>query len=396
MRVSIKLIVGLIQRVQIINILHVYKTSSVCTQGGIEEVIKQLALETTKLGVHNKVVCLSADSKKKEILETKWATVYCYPLNFEIASCGFSWELLRDFRSLTTWADIVHNQFPWPFADVLSLACRKKNTPYIVSYQSDIIRQRGLFMLYRFLMTSYLKKAKAIVATSPKYISSSPVLAKYKKTLCMIPNGISDAPVVGAYQVEKEKIKKKHGDGFFLFIGVFRYYKGISYLLDAAKNNGLPVLLVGSGPEESKIKKRIREDSLDNVTLLGRINENEKHALISLATALVLPSSERSEAYGMVLLEAARQGLPMISTELGSGTSYINIHEETGLVVAAKNSKKLSEAMSRLAENKNVLKKMTKCAEERFKKNFTVTKMGERYLKLYQKVLRETAMENGG
>ncbi len=373
-----------------------YKTSSVCTRGGIEEVIQQLTLETTALGVNNRVICLSKDYQTKTIIKTKWATVYCYPLTVEVASCGFSWALLKEFKGLTAWADVVHNQFPWPFADMLALICQNKNTPYIISYQSDIVRQSGLFKLYKPLMNRYLRGAKAIIASSPKYIESSPVLNKLNQPVQFIPNGIGESQNAESYQIDRERIKKTHGDSFFLFIGVFRYYKGISYLLAAAKETGLPVILVGSGAEEDEIRKYIKVNDLHNVSLLGNVSDSEKYALISLAAALVLPSSERSEAYGMVLVEAARQGLAMISTELGSGTSYINIHNKTGLVVPPKNSKELSKAMCYMTNNPDTVKQMGELARQRFKQYFTASQMGTSYVDLYQQVLNDSEIKESG
>ena len=105
-------------------------------------------------------------------------------------------------------------------------------------------------------------------------------------------------------------------EDFFLFLGVFRYYKGLNYLLEAAQQTGLDVVIAGDGPEAEKLYQYVQEHDLTNVHFLGYVTEQQKHALIDISTALILPSSERSEAYGMVLLEAARQGTPMISTEL--------------------------------------------------------------------------------
>lgn len=371
-----------------INVLHVYKTCLPYTQGGIEEVIHQICRATTKLGVNNRIVCISRQCRKKEIIETPEAIVYCYPMSFEIASCGFSWGLWQEFKTLSDWANVIHYQFPWPFADILALTRQKRSTPYIVSYQSDIVRQQGLNKLYQPLMNKFLENATSVIATSPKYIASSPVLNSLSSPAILIPNGISDAPSSVSYQQERDEYYQAYGASFFLFIGVFRYYKGLKYLLEAAKQTGLPVVIVGEGPESGELHRYVQENKITNVHFLGHVNDEQKYALLDLAKALILPSSERSEAYGMVLLEAARQGTAMISTELGSGTSYINSHNETGLVVSAKNSKKLAEAMQHFtaeAECEDVIK-MGRAAKLRFENYFTAEIMGKQYLKLYQTI----------
>jgi glycosyltransferase involved in cell wall biosynthesis len=368
-------------------VLHVYKTSLPYTHGGIEEVILQLCRATTKLGVNNKVVCISKKCKKKEIISTPHAMIYCYPMSFEIASCSFSWSLWFDFKKLSTWADVIHYQFPWPFADLLALTRQSSSKPYIVSYQSDIIRQNVLNKLYQPLMNKFLDKAASVVATSQNYISSSTVLRTLEQAPVFIPNGIDKELDPASYQEEKEEYEKTYGQNFFLFLGVFRYYKGLNYLLKAAQKTGLEVVIGGDGAEAEKLYQYVQEHDLTNVHFLGYVTEQQKHALIDLSSALILPSSERSEAYGMVLLEAARQGTPMISTELDSGTSYINAHNETGLVISAKSSVQLAAAMQEMTGNEDMVKLMSISAKKRFENHFTGEIMGKRYAELYHSIL---------
>lgn len=375
------------------NVLHVYRTCSPYTQGGIEEVIQQICRSTSQLGVNNRIVCISEHCNKKEIIETPEAIIYCFPTSFEIASCGFSWLLWKSFKKLSAWADIVHYQFPWPFADILALTRQANSTPYIVSYQSDIVRQQGLNKLYRPLMDKFLEKAAAIVATSPKYIESSPTLSKLKLKTALIPNGIEAAPLIAVYQKEKEVYSQLYTTPFILFIGVFRYYKGLKYLLEAATHTQNDILIAGDGPEAGELHQYAQENNLNNVHFLGRITDEQKYALIDLAHALILPASERSEAYGMVLVEAARQGTALISTELESGTSYINIHNETGLVVQAKNPQALTEAMQYIHDNRDITIKMQQAAKQRFQEKFTADIMGQRYIELYKTTLNKIAHE---
>ena len=370
-----------------INVLHVYKTCFPYSQGGIEEVIEQLCRATTKLGISNKIVCISKQCKKKEVVETSDATIYCYPMSFEIASCGFSWTLWKEFKGLSEWADVIHYQFPWPFADFIALTRQVSTKPYIVSYQSDIIRQNGLNKLYQPLMKKFLAKATAIVATSKKYIVSSHVLSNLNQPVALIPNGIESNLNTASYQKEKKRYERIYGQNFFLFLGVFRYYKGLNYLLEAAKKTGLDVVIAGDGAEAEVLHQFVKDHELTNVHFLGHVTEQQKYALIDISTALILPSSERSEAYGMVLLEAARQSTPMISTELESGTSFINTHNETGLVVSPKNSTELAAAMQYMAENDQVLKVMSVSAKNRFDNHFTGEIMGKSYAELYHSVL---------
>ena len=372
-----------------INVLHVYKTCLPYTQGGIEEVIQQLCQATTKLGLNNKVVCISKQCVKKEIILTPNAMIYCYPLSFEIASCSFSWTLWKEFKHLSEWADVIHYQFPWPFADFMALTRHSSYKPYIVSYQSDVVRQHLLNKLYQPLMNNFLAKAASVVATSQNYISSSEVLSSLKELPVFIPNGIDDELDPASYQQEEKEYQQIYGQNFFLFLGVFRYYKGLNYLIEAAKQTSLELVIAGDGPEAEMLYQFVQEHKLSNIHFVGYVSEQQKHALIELSAALILPSSERSEAYGMVLLEAARQGTPMISTELGSGTSYINAHNETGLVVSPRNAEELAAAMQYIHDNKDtdILKSMSRAAKKRFENHFTGNMMGKRYAELYHSLL---------
>ena len=315
------------------------------------------------------------------------ATIYCYPMSLEIASCGFSWTLWKEFKHLSEWADVIHYQFPWPFADFIALTRQPSSKPYIISYQSDIIRQNGLNKLYQPLMKKFLAKSASIVATSQKYIVSSPVLSNLKQPVKLIPNGIESDLNQASYQKEKKRYEGIYGRNFFLFLGVFRYYKGLNYLLEAAKQTGLNVVIAGDGREAEVLHQFVKKHNLTNVHFLGHVTKQQKYALIDISTALILPSSERSEAYGMVLLEASRQSTPMISTELESGTSYINVHNETGLVVSPKNPTELAEAMRYMAENALAVKLMSVSAKNRFDNHFTGEMMGKRYAELYHSVL---------
>jgi glutamine synthetase len=138
------------------------------------------------------------------------------------------------------------------------------------------------------------------------------------------------------------------GAKFFLFVGVLRYYKGLHILLDAAKGSNYPIIIVGAGPIETSLKRQARKHGLDHVHFLGAVSDQDKVALLSLCYAVVFPSHLRSEAFGISLLEGAMHGKPMISSEIGTGTSFINVHEQTGLVVPPSDPRAFRNAMDKL------------------------------------------------
>lgn len=370
-----------------INVLHVYKTAEPFTHGGIEHVLEQLSRSLATYDVKSTVLCLQRESKQIRYTQHQGVDIIGYPLDIEIASCGLSRKLWQDFKRISADFDLIHYQFPWPYADALACFRQAKTTPYVVSYQSDIVKQKQLLKLYTPLMKRFLKGAARIAGTSPQYISSSPVLGQYADQVDIIPNGIEDHELKDVDSAQLMQYEQQLGNQFFLFVGVFRYYKGLEYLLQAALKTGYKVVLAGDGPERENLKQYVQQNQLENVIFLGKVSEKQKFALLKLCYAFVLPSSQRSEAFGMVLLEAARFAKPLISTELQSGTSFINLNHQTGRVVPARDSDALANAMRQLHDNPAQAALMGEAARQRFLAHFTAQRQAKLYAQMYQKAL---------
>jgi len=365
-------------------VLHFYKTSFPDTGGGIEQVINQIARGCVKLGIQVDVLSLTAN-KDIRTIEIDGYLAHRASLDFQIASTGFSISAFWRFYQLAKQADIIHYHYPWPFMDVVHFAMRVCK-PTVVTYHSDIIRQVHLNKLYRPLKRQFLKSMTRIVATSPNYVATSTILAKFKDNVNVIPIGLDKAtyPVV-----ETERIafwKEKVGPKFFLFVGLIRYYKGLHILLEAAQGTDYPIVIVGAGPIESELKAQVAQLGLSNIHFLGYQSDEDKVALLTLSYAVVFPSHLRSEAFGVSLLEGAMYGKPMISSEIGTGTTYINIADETGLVVPPSDPLALRQAMTYLWEHPKQAADMGRRAELRYKKYFTADRMVKSYVDLYREL----------
>jgi rhamnosyl/mannosyltransferase len=368
-----------------LRVLHFYKISFPDTVGGIEQVINQIARGCVKLGIHVDVLSLTAN-KDRRTIEIDGYLAHRARLDFQIASTGFSISAFWRFYQLAKQADIIHYHYPWPFMDVVHFAMRICK-PTVVTYHSDIIRQKYLNMLYRPLMLKFLSSMSRIVATSPNYVATSTVLAKYKDNVKVIPIGLDKTtyPEVDAERIEfwREKL----GSKFFLFVGLLRYYKGLHILLEAAQGNDYPIVIVGAGPIESELKAQVALFGLSNIRFLGYQSDEDKVALLTLSYAVVFPSYLRSEAFGVSLLEGAMYGKPLISSEIGTGTSYINIADETGLVVPPRDPIALNQAMTYLWEHPEKAAEMGKRAEQRYRQFFTAEQMVRSYVDLYQEIV---------
>lgn len=368
-------------------VLHVYRTYFPATQGGLEEVIRQTCKNTQDLGVESRVFCL-AEQPEQEPIELPETTVFQAQQHLEISSCGISFNCIATLKRLVDWADIIQYHFPWPFADFLHFAAKVKK-PCLLTYHSDIVRQRYLSMLYQPLQTRFLADMDAIVCTSPNYFATSDVLSRFQARTHVIPIGL-DA-TLKEHTGETQETIPTIGTPYFLFVGVLRYYKGLHILLDAIKDAPFRVVIVGSGPTEKDLKAQAERLELNNVTFAGYVSDAAKAKLIQGARAIVFPSYLRSEAFGVTLLEGAMFSRALISTEVGSGTSHVNVHDQTGFVVAPGSAKSLRSAMDRLYNDKGLAERMGKAAYHRYLKFFTGEVMGKRYFQLYQKLLKREA-----
>ena len=364
------------------NILHIYRTCYPETQGGIEQVIKNLSKGSIEGG--DKVKVLALGDENKTILY-QGSEIIFYKRTFSIKSNCFSLSMLTKAKSHLDWADVVNFHYPWPSGDLL-LPLLKRNKKVVVTYHSDIIRQKFLKSVYGLLEKYFLNRADALVATSQNYLESSKTLAPYRSKCSVIPLGVDFSEYDDVDPQVKHDMELKVGSGFFLFVGVLRYYKGLHYLLEAAKLSGCQVVIAGKGPEDSRLKEYAKANRLDNVKFLGFVSEQEKNALLSLSKSFVFPSFVRTEAFGVSLIEALYHGKPIISCDISTGTSFVNENFLTGYVVPPSDPKALAKAMLDMESDENYSDYCVN-AKTRALSLFSYEKMVQSYQELYKNIL---------
>lgn len=367
-----------------VRVLHFYKTVYPDSLGGAEQFIRHLTIAARKFGVDSTVLALS-DNPSKSAQRVESYTLHQAKKTFEIASMGVSVEAFGMFRRLIRESDVVHYHFPWPFADLLHFAIGVRK-PSIVTYHSDVVRQRQLLHFYRPLRDRFLSSVSRIVATSPNYVATSPVLRRFRHKVDVIPLGL-DRSLYPQPQADRLRYwEARFGRCFFLFVGVLRYYKGLHILLEACRNRNFTVVIVGAGPTEESLKRRAAEFGLDNVHFLGFLPDADKVALLTLCAAVVFPSHLRSEAFGLTLVEGAMFGKPLISSEIGTGSSFVNSHGETGFVVPASDPLALALAMQAIVDRPELGAQMGRAAALRYQTLFTADRMAAEYAELYAHV----------
>jgi glycosyltransferase involved in cell wall biosynthesis len=367
-----------------LKVLHFYKTSLPDSHGGVEQFIHQLARGSAQRGVEVDVLSLSS-AKPDGTSQFENYTIHRINRDFEIASTAFSFKAIAKFASLARLADVVHYHFPWPFADLVHFAT-SVSKPSLLTYHSDIVRQRKLLRLYRPLMNRFLGDVDRIVATSQNYLESSDVLARFREKTSVIPIGLDPSTYPTPNDTLTARWRERLGDRFFLFVGVLRYYKGLHLLIEANRDLDYPLVIVGAGPVEAELRQHAADAGLKRISFLGALPDVDKVALFNLCYAIVFPSHLRSEAFGISLLEGAMFGKPMISSEISTGTSFINSHQETGLVVAPGDPNALRDAMRYLHDNPTRANEMGRQAYHRYLQHFTSGQMVERYADVYRQI----------
>lgn len=368
-------------------ILHIFKTYHPDTDGGIERVIWELRHRHSQMDVTSHVASLSSNPTytggEPEVTSDGRIS---FRKNFGIKSNDFSWDFFRNFRRLTDRYDLLHFHFPWPTMDIAMLLSGSRK-PFIVTYHSDVVRQRYLYELYKPVMHRFLERADHVVTDSQPYLDTSPILKTLDTDVSVIPLGLTehesqeDSPIS-----ERVRDAANKGD-FFLSVGLDRHYKGYDVLIEAAEHIPQRVVIAGLNTDSGRLDALVRQKGLTNVEIVGEVSDAEKFYLLNKCKAFVLASRNRAEAYGLCLVEATMQGRAMVTCDVGTGTSFINVDGQTGIVVPNDDPVLLSEALLRIDQDDAFRDACGRNARKRYLDLLQSAEMAERYLALYQRVL---------
>lgn len=366
------------------HILHIYKDYHPVL-GGIENHLRWLAraqaarghqvtaLVTNPAGLRTTV---RIEEGVRVIRAARLATVASTPL-----SLALPWWCWRQ------QPDIVHLQFPYPLGEISNLLFGHGRAT-IISYQSDVVRQAGVLRLYNPFLRIVLRRADRILASSPPYVQSSDYLRPLAGRCTIAPIGIEVERFARPRSEEVAALRARYPGPLLLFVGRLRYYKGLNYLIEAMRQVKATLLLAGTGPEAASLQAQVTQFGLSNrVRFLGDVGDEQLPALYQAADVFVLPSSQRSEAYGIALLEAMSAGVAVISTELGTGTSWLNQHGVTGLVTPARDSAALAAAIDELLADDTRRRQMAAAALARARSEFDLDRQVDHILNIYDQVL---------
>ena len=282
-------------------------------------------------------------------------------------------------------ADIVHVHLPHPTA-IISYLLSGHDGILVATYHSDIVRQRLLGAAFSVILHRFLRRCSAIICTSPQYIESSVILRRHRNRCHVLPFSIPLQQFEDPDPAAVSAVRARYGDRIVLGVGRLVGYKGFEHLITAMAQVRGMLLLIGSGPLRSALEARARTAGvMDRVVFLGAVADVAPY--YHAADVFALPSIARSEAFGLVQLEAMACGVPVVNTRLPTGVVHVSPDGLTGLTVPPGDAGALAGALNRLLDDPPLRARLGAAGRRRAREHFNLETMGRRTLELYADVL---------
>lgn len=341
--------------------------------GGIETLVKQYSQELGTICNADVKTLVCRDGRGKTTRETldgvKLTRAGSLGTYF---SCPLSLSFIRLFRKMAREADVVHIHVPFPLADAALLLSGFKGR-VVVSWHSDVVKQKKLMTFYKPFMMKLLKRADCIITATKGHIDGSDYLPGFRRKCSIVPYGITPedylsierSPILTNRLCDKKNVK-------VFFTGRLVYYKGVDILLKAfTMTENCELFIAGTGEMEQELKDFAKRHNIDKkVHFLGFLPDNELKQAYADCDIFVLPSVAKSEAFGIVQLEVMVYGKPVINTKLPSGVPYVSVHGKTGLTVPPSDAKALAKAINTLVADAKMRENFGKAAAERVMTEF--------------------------
>jgi len=289
--------------------------------------------------------------------------------------------------------DIVHLQFPAdPMAHLAAVAL-PPTVKRVITWHSDIVRQRALLRLYEPFLARLLRSADAVILPTPAHYSSSRQLPRWasREKMRVVPFGLDYGRFMQRPALADE-LRRRHGDGFLIFaLGRHVYYKGFEFLIRSMRElRDARLIIGGRGPLTESLVALARDQGVhERVELVGRIPEGELPAYYHACDVFCMPSDSRAEAFGFVQIEAMACGRPVVCCDLNNGVTWVNRNEETGVVVSPADTAALTSAFKRLRGNAELRVRLGRQARERALSRFSSEAMARGTLGVYREVLAQ-------
>lgn len=362
-------------------------------QGGTEKVNFDLVESTNKIEGYSADELCFAHSIDFQDQSTYSYSLYRIPIRGIKYSTPIPNGFLSKYLEIKDQYDIVHVHMPNPIVS-LALVLFPPKAKIVLHWHCDITKQKKLKFFFNPIQKLLLKRASKIITTSQRYADFSPDLKKFHQKVCVIPIGI-DNSYLSFTQSKIEQIKQNYKNKKIVFsLGRLTHYKGFKYLVEAAKylNDDCVVLIGGKGELHDVLEKQVQESGLsEKVHFIGRVEDEDLGNYLKAADLFCLPSHNRTEAFGVVLLESMSLGLPIVSCNIeGSGVPWVNEDGVTGLNVPIADPIALANAINNILNDHKLIEVFSNNAVSRYKSLFTKQRMITSIIELYESVISNT------
>ena len=363
-----------------IRVLHVGKYYPPY-RGGMESHLESLSTELNRLVDLEVIVANTGWRTAREVVDG--VKVTRVGKIFDLQSAPICPDLVRAIRA--SQSDIIHIHWPNPSAVLAYLASGHRGK-LVLTYHSDVVRQRTLAAAFTPILRAVLNRAAAIIVSSPNYIEGSYVLPEFRERCRVIPFGVSGDFFDQFDPNTVRRIREEYGSRIVLGVGRMVYYKGFEHLVRAMEQVDAHLLLIGKGPLREPLSQLAANLGLSSrITFLSEVNDIRPY--YQAADVFALPSIMRSEAFGIVQLEAMASRKPVINTDLDSGVTFVSPHGVSGLTVPPADSDALGQAISQLLDQPDWRSELGDGARKRVAGQFTVDKMVQSTFDLYHDVM---------
>lgn len=291
-------------------------------------------------------------------------------------------DLFRVIREVDP--DLVHVHHPHPLA-MLAYLTSGTSASCVVSYHSDIVRQRTLRRLIAPVVNRTLERAAAILVASPQLLDESALLRPFRDKCHLVPYGLGAAPRGVVDATASAELRRRHGSRIVLAVGRLTHYKGFDYLIRAMRDVDGTLLIAGEGALRERLARLVADERLGaRVHLLGSVADVQPY--YDACDVFVLPSTTPNEAFGIVQLEAMAAGKPVVNTALKSGVTFACPSDVAALTVPPGDSAALAGAIARLLDDPELRARLGEAGRARVAREFTAEAMSARTLDVYRAV----------
>ena len=359
-------------------------------QGGVEKVMYDLMTGLSEAGIDCDMLCAGLEGDNREVALNAQARLLICKSWFKLAATMISPAMIGRLRNICGQYDIIHVHHPDPMA-CLALFCSGYKGKVVLHWHSDILKQKFLLQLYRPLQNWLIRRADLIVGTTPVYLEESPFLMNVQQKTACVPIGIDAIqPDLAAIEAIRNQYP---GKKIIFSLGRLIGYKGYTYLVDAARflDDRYLILIGGTGPLQETLQRQIESSGLtEKVKMLGYISDKDLPAYYGACDLFCLSSIQKTEAFGIVQIEAMSCGKPVVATRSPhSGVAWVNAEQESGINVPPENAKELAEAIHSILKDEKVYAGFSHRAKIRYESWFTQDKMIQKCLDLYQGLMHK-------